>query len=175
MKDMINGRDGYPPFIKKPPFKNWEDFKKAIENFFLTEETQHEAIIKIQRLKQTSLIEDYVLSFKSLAMLTNFSGAALVMQFQIGINPNLGRDIIKYKAPRDNDIEAWYEGALALGKHIGKPIKSLGDETPGQTLKTQTCSRTNLEHHNNKIHPKPHHPQPYPQGNPWILTERNDH
>ena len=46
MKDMINGRDGYPPFIKKPPFKNWEDSKKAIENFFLTEETQHEAIIK---------------------------------------------------------------------------------------------------------------------------------
>ena len=49
-------------------------------------------------------------------MLTNFSGAALVMQFQKGINPNLGRDVIKYKAPGDNDIEAWYEGALALGK-----------------------------------------------------------
>ena len=48
MKDMINGRDGYPPFVKKPPFKNWEDFKWAVENFFLTEETQHEAIIKIQ-------------------------------------------------------------------------------------------------------------------------------
>ena len=30
MKDMINRRDGYPPFVKKPPFKNWEDFKKAI-------------------------------------------------------------------------------------------------------------------------------------------------
>ena len=47
MKDMINGQDGYPPFVEKPPFKNWEDFKKAVENIFLTEETQHEAIIKI--------------------------------------------------------------------------------------------------------------------------------
>ena len=59
-------------------------------------------------------------------MLTNFSGAALVMQFQKGINPNLGRDVIKYKAPGGNDIDAWYEGALALGKAHREADKVFG-------------------------------------------------
>ena len=123
---MVNGKDGYPPFVQKPLFTSWSDFKQAVETFFLTEETQHEAIIKIQRLKQTGLIEDYVLSFKSLTMLTNFSRAALVMQFQKGINPNLGRDVIKYKAQGDNDIDAWYEGALALEKAHREADKVFG-------------------------------------------------
>ena len=68
-------------------------------------------------------------------MLTNFSGAALVMQFQKGINPNLGRDVIKYKAPGDNDIEAWYEGAQALGKAHREADKVFGGQNTWMNFK----------------------------------------
>ena len=74
-------------------------------------------------------------------MLTNFSGAALVMQFQKGINPNLGRDVIKYKVPGDNDIEAWYEGALALGKAHREADKVFGGQNTWTNFKNTNLSQ----------------------------------
>ena len=94
-------------------------------------------------------------------MLTNFSGAALIMQFQKGINTNLGRDVIKYKAPGDNDIDAWYAGALALGKAHREADKVFGGKNTWTNFRNNTSS---LQTQN-----KPHTFQQQ-QMQPWAST-----
>lgn len=76
----------------------------------MTTETRDEAIQQIQVLNQgTTLVEDYIIWFKSIAPLTGFNDYALVACFKAGLNLLLGFEVIKNGAPADDNLDAWYD------------------------------------------------------------------
>ena len=84
------------PFNNPPPFDHWEDLKQKMKDFFLTTETQDNVTCKISTLKQGSRkVEDYIIKFRSIAMLTGYNRIALVMHFCQGLNLVLGRQVVE--------------------------------------------------------------------------------
>ncbi|KAF8667174.1 hypothetical protein AX14_006393 [Amanita brunnescens Koide BX004] len=100
----------YPPLSPKPLYTSWVDFTTKLQEFFMTTETRDEAIQQIQVLNQgTTLVEDYIIWFKSIAPLTGFNDYALVACFKAGLNLLLGFEVIKNGAPADDNLDAWYD------------------------------------------------------------------
>ena len=109
--DGIITPDGtvYRALNNKAPFVDWIDFVEQAQEFFMTTETQDEAIRQLNGLTQGyGPVEDYIITFKALVPLSGLNDYALVAQFRRGLHPKLGYDIVRAGAPGDEDLEGWY-------------------------------------------------------------------
>ncbi|KAF8670115.1 hypothetical protein AX14_005943 [Amanita brunnescens Koide BX004] len=83
---------------------------------------------RIQALSQgTTPVEDYIIRFKSIAPLTGFNNYALVARFKAGLNPSLGFEVIKNRAPADDNLDAWYDRSTELVRDYRDAKKTFGD------------------------------------------------
>ena len=122
------GIEVYPPLSPKPPYMSWRDFTTKLQEFFMTTKTRDEAIRQIQALSQgTTPVEDYIIRFKSIAPLTGFNNYALIARFKAGLNPSLGFEVIKNRAPADDNLDAWYEHSTELARGYRDAKKTFGD------------------------------------------------
>ena len=111
----------------------------------MTTEMQDEAIRVLHDLKQGYLpVEDYIVQFKSLVLLTEFNDYALVTQFKAGLHPKLGYDIVRAGAPADDDLEAWYARLTKMARAFRDAKRFYGDQgskkTTPRTMNTQASA-----------------------------------
>ena len=111
----------------------------------MTMETQDEAIRALHDLKQGYLpVEDYIVQFKSLVLLTKFNDYALVAQFKANLHPKLGYDIVRVGAPADDDLEAWYAQSTEMARAFQDAKRFYGDQgsmrTTPRTMSTQASA-----------------------------------
>jgi hypothetical protein len=85
-----------------------------MEHFFVTGETQANAIEKLQNLKQGGkMIEEFWIKFNTWWNLTGYNEIALVGLFQNGLHPALGRKLMEVAGLKDtNSLETWYIKAV---------------------------------------------------------------
>jgi hypothetical protein len=104
--------------INKPLFITWTEFSAGCQEYFLTTETQDEAINKLRALKQTMDVKQYITDFKGWAHLSGFNDVGLVDQFKTRIKKALGRKIMETGNPGDGhepgQLTAWYTKAQEL-------------------------------------------------------------
>lgn len=131
----------WKPLDHKPPFLDWPDFCEQAKEFFMTTETQDEAIRQMNELKQQGPVEDYIIKFKSLAILTGYNDYALVASFRKGLAPSLGYDIVRSIPPADDDLETWYQRSTEMARAYRDAKKYYGD--PRKQIEIPTTS-----HHN---------------------------
>ena len=100
----------------------------------MTTETRDEAIRVLHDLKQGYLpVEDYIVQFKSLVLLTEFNDYALVTQFKAGLHPKLGYDIVRAGVPTDDDLEAWYAQSTEMARAFRDAKRFYGDQGSKRT------------------------------------------
>jgi hypothetical protein len=138
----------------KPPFLNWNDFAEQAREFFMTTETRDEAIRAMNELRQQGPVEDYIIKFKALALLTGYNDYALIAAFRKGLSPALGYDIVRSIPPDDDDLEAWYTRSTEMARAYRDPKKYYGEQgkqprfrprtntTAGPSMPTTTTTYT---------------------------------
>ena len=131
---MVAGGLLVAPLWHKPPFEDWIQFRDKTQEFFMTTETQDEAIRALHNLKQGYLpVEDYIVQFKSLVPLTEFNDYMLVARFKASLHPKLGYDIVRAGAPADDDLEAWYAWSTEMARVFRDAKRFYGDQGSKRT------------------------------------------
>jgi hypothetical protein len=81
-EDLITKEFIRDHFTNRPPFEDWETMVTVMEHFFVTGETQANAIEKLQNLKQGGkMIEEFWIEFNTWRHLTGYNEIALVGLF----------------------------------------------------------------------------------------------
>jgi hypothetical protein len=125
-------RDELSNFNHPPPFLNFEEMIKDMEHYFVTSETQANAIEKIRSIKQgTRMIEEYWIDFSAWKDLTRYNQIALVGLFRDGLNPGLGRKLVEVARMKDTDpLEEWYETAVEYERAKRSADQAFGARKP---------------------------------------------
>ena len=132
---MVAGGLLVVPLQHKPLFKDWIQFWDEAQEFFMTMETRDEAIRALHNLKQGYLpVEDYIVQFKSLVLLTEFNDYALVTQFKAGLHPKHGYNIIRVGAQetavaiKDLKTYIWKDWEIEVEEQTIREINSLSEQ-----------------------------------------------
>ncbi|KAJ3574916.1 hypothetical protein NP233_g1446 [Leucocoprinus birnbaumii] len=113
-KEREPTEDEAKDFSNVPPFDSWKDMMEKMDHFFVTKETQADAIKKLKALRQgTHMIEDYWIEFNSWQTLTGYNEVALVRIFCDGLHPALGRKLVELGGlTESNTLLEWYRKAV---------------------------------------------------------------
>src|SRR5688572_19263904 len=109
-----NTETGVSSFTITPPFPSWNQLATDLQAFFVSPETQSNAIAQIGKLRQNKRpVEEYILEFNAWENLTGFNNTALVDKFKSGVNPGLGKRLVEVAGLKDDSsINDWKNKAV---------------------------------------------------------------